>query len=329
MIRPEIKELRSGRGYVLGEITKAPKGLNYIEVGTLASFFDGVDTALDVITKMDRKNGSASIDYEPGFNSFKSWEEAVDTFRHHPEKVVKFDPAELSIKDANESGTLVDYDVVGDYIDMGRYMEGIPESWGAMHNGNARNRRVNITVHSNYTADTDESVVKHRSERIIRLIDALEAGGVRTKLTVVWSNDRAHTEIVVKRHEETLNIADIAVVTNPDWHRRLQFRLVENSKVGWGYGGSNLFTDAVEPHMLEDEQLNDETGIFIGNKLYSQEIIDTRFDQLERLLVWEMSKPIPEITSIKVSSDLDFNPNGARDPNEIKREGLEVIRQDD
>lgn len=326
MIRPEIKEIASGSGYSSGTITKIPDGLNYLSTGELASFFDGVDTALDYITTLEVRGRGMSEDYEPGFHTFQTWDEAVDTFRNHPERVVKFDPAELVIKDNSEAGQEVDYDVVGDYIDMGRHMEGIPESWGSMHNGNARNRRVNITVHSNYTGSTSQHIVKHRSERIIRLIDALEAGGVRTQLTVVWSNDCAHTEIIVKKHEETLNIADIAVVTNPDWHRRLQFRLVEHSRDGFGYGMSNLFTDAVTPEMLEDEQLNSETGIFIGNTLYGIEQIDQRFDQLEKLLVWEMSKPIPEVTSIKVvGRSIDFNPNGARDEAEIIREGQAII----
>lgn len=330
MIRPEYNEIQSGSGYVIGEITKAPKGLRYLQEGELCSFFDGVDTALDYITKLQPMKGKTSAGYEPGFQVFQTFNQAIDVFRNHPEQVVDFIPAELRIKDASESGQEVDYDVVGDYIDMGRYMEGIPESWGSMHMGNARNRRINITVHSNYNGGTGEDIVRHRSERIIRLIDALEAGGVRVKLTVMWSNECAHTELLVKKHEEPLTIADVAVVTHPDWHRRLQFRLVENSKTfEYGYGRSDLFTKNATPEMLEDEQLNDETGIFIGNTLHSRGIIDTRFDQLEKLLQWEMSKPIPEVTSIKVDGrSIDFNPNGARSDDEIIREGKEIINGD-
>lgn len=330
MIRPEYNEIQSGSGYVIGEITKPPEGLGYLRRGELCSFFEGVDAALDYIEKLKPVKGKTSVEYDYGFNYFQSFEQAIKVFRNNPEEVTKFDPAELRIKDESESGQQVDYDVVGDYIDMGRHMEGIPESWGSMHNGNARNRRVNLTIHANYRGHTGAEVVQHRSERIIRLIDALEAGGVRVKITAMWSNDCAHTEILVKRHEEPLQLTDIAVVTNPDWLRRMQFRLVENSKTfRWGYGSSQIFTEEVKPEMLEDEQLNDETGIFIGNNLHDEQTIDELFDKLEKLLQWEMSKPVPEVTSIKLGGDgIEFNPNGYRANEEIIREGQDVIGRD-
>jgi hypothetical protein len=68
--------------------------------------------------------------------------------------------------------------------------------------------------------------------------------------------------------------------------------------------------------------------IVIDSNFKDNASIDEGFDQLERLLVWEMSKPLPEVSSIKLDPNgLHFNPNGARGESEIKREGLEVIRE--
>ena len=84
--------------------------------------------------------------------------------------------------------------------------------------------------------------------------------------------------------------------------------------------------DAVarHPEMLHSGN-NDEINIFIGSNMDGGKI-DHNFDKLEKLLVWEMSKPVPEVDSIKLDeSGIYFNPNGLRASEEIRREGLEAI----
>lgn len=56
------------------------------------------------------------------------------------------------------------------------------------------------------------------------------------------------------------------------------------------------------------------------------ETIDSHFDKLEKLLVWEMSKPVPEVDAVKVDAHgIYFEPNGARSEDEIRQEGLDAI----
>lgn len=327
----EIKVTSSGSNYVVGEMGKQHKDLNYLQSGSLVCLFDGLDTLLNtVVEKMPKpKNGKSSVSTErDDFNAFGSYDEALDVFRNKPETVVKFDPGELRIKDESESGSRVDYDVTGDYIDMGRYMEGVPESVGTMHNGNARNRRVNIMIDLGQWWGLKPDVIIHRGERILRLVDALEAGGVRTRLVGVESNECSHTEVVLKRHEEPLTISDLAVVSHPEFLRRVIFRINEYSKTWeWGYGTATILNKRLRPEMLLSDN-NDETNIYIGSSIKEKEAVDKLFDQLEKLLVWEMSKPVPEIVSIKLSEEgIYFEPNGARDNAEIKREGQEVINE--
>jgi hypothetical protein len=70
-------------------------------------------------------------------------------------------------------------------------------------------------------------------------------------------------------------------------------------------------------------------NLFIDGNLTRMDNVNERFDQLERLLVWEMSKPVPEVSSIKLSEEgVYFNPNGTRSEEEIRREGLEAINDD-
>ena len=328
-----IKVTDSGANYTFGELKTRHQDFAYLDGGALVARFDGLDTMLNYVKKNMPKaqRGEASTKNEgagDGFNAFNSYKEAMDTFTSSPDKVVRFNPAELRIKDDSEAGNTVDYDVVGDYIDMGRYMEGIPEAWGSMHNGNARNRRVNILIDLNQVWSIKHGDITHRGERILRLVDALEAGGIRTQLVGMESNECGHVEIILKRHGEPLTITDLAVVSHPEFLRRIIFRVNEYSKSwDWGYGSPYRFGNTItaKPELI-DSDINDEMNILIGSNMAGIDYIDSQFDKLEKLLTWEMSKPVPEVDAVKVDDNgIFFNPNGARDVDEVRREGLEAI----
>jgi hypothetical protein len=315
-------------GYV-GEV-QVKKPLGYLAPQTLFAQFDGLDIMLDYVEKEMpvAKREKSSENGGGDFNAFKSYEEALHVFRKNPQSIVKFDPAQLAIKDDTESGILVDYDVVGDYIDMGRFMEGIPESWGSMHNGNSRNRRANIVINMTQVWMMKVEDIIHRQERVSRLVDALEAGGVRTQVTGIISDRCQHVEVIVKHHHEPLNITDMAVISHPEFLRRILFRVCEYSKTfEYGYGNAIVFDQSVTPTMLIPEN-NDELCIFVGSNLVSIPKINESFDKLERLLVWEMSKPVPEVQSVKLSENgIYFEANGYRASDEIIREGQEILRR--
>lgn len=325
-------------GVVVGEVRGKHKLLRHLKQDELVVLADGLDSLLTFVQdKMPHAKQSKSSERtrdpwdDSDFNAFDTYQEALDTFKHHPEKVVTFDASELRIKDESESGSVVDYDVVGDYIDMGRFMEGVPESWGSMHNGNARNRRVNIMVDVSQWWGISHSDVTHRGERILRLVDALEAGGVRTELTAIESSGCTHTEVILKRHDEPLTISDLAVVTHPEYLRRILFRVIEHSKTFYsGYGHASDLEDSINrnPHMLHSGN-NDEINIFIAGNMQGISSIDSNFDKMERLIVWEMNKPVPEVDAIKLDRrGIYFNANGTRSEEEIRKEGQEAINND-
>lgn len=324
----KVSDIKTGNGYWVGELSSRHDKLDYLKSGALTGHFDGIDTLLDYVAKHmpEPQRGGSSAKGDSGrFNAFDSYEEAMETFRLKPEKVVEFDPTEISIRDDAEAGNDVEYDVTGDFIDMGRYMEGIPEVMGSMHNGNARNRRVNILVNLNQVARMGHEAITHRGERVLRLVDALEAGGVRTQLTGILSNECSHVEVKIKEHDEPLTISDLAVVLHPEFLRRIIFRINEHSKTwGYGYGRAVVFSYALTPELIDSDNVN-EMNIVVDSNIESWDV-DTLFDKLERLLSWEMSKPMPEVTSVKLDRNgIYFNPNGARSDDDIRREGQEAI----
>lgn len=330
----DIHVKQSGTGYTIGEMRGQHELLPYLQTGALVCQFDGLDNMLAALEEhmpKPQRSGSSDSRGRDDFNAFSSYNQAMDVFRNKPQEVVKYDPGELRIKDESESGSRVDFDVVGDYIDMGRYMEGIPETWGTMHNGNARNRRVNILINVCHWAGVPFQDIIHGGERVLRLVDALEAGGVRTQLSVIKSDLDGHTELKLKRHDEPLTIADLAVSTHPEFLRRILFRVCEYSKT-WthGYGHAMELGEAIKvrPQLIQDSN-NDEMTIYIDSSLQNISTIDRLFDQLERLLVWEMSKPSPEVNAVQISrGGIAFNANGTRSEHEIRREGLEAIQAD-
>lgn len=148
-------------------------------------------------------------------------------------------------------------------------------------------------------------------------------------LTGAESSECNHTEVVLKRHDEPLTISDLAVVTHPEFLRRVIFRIIEQSKTfSYGYGSAVMFGQQLTPEVIESGNVN-EMDIVIDGNFRDNDTVDESFDQLERLLVWEMSKPVPEVSSIRVdATGLKFNSNGARSDSEIQREGLEVIKDE-
>lgn len=321
-------------GIIRGELKRNHRMMLYLTKPQIVIKAEGVNNLLSYVAEAmpEPREGEASSKISDGgdFNALRTYEDAMDTFRNHPEKLVTFDPAEFRIKDDTESGSAVDYEVVGDYIDMGRYMEGVPETWGSMRNGNARNRRVTLIVNTTNYWGVEHKDITHKGERILRLVDALESGGVRTEIIAIESSGCAHTEILVKRHDEPLTISDLAVVTHPEFLRRVNFRIVEYSRnFSFGYGDAVVHDKSVESHPeLLHFGSNDEIVIHIGGNMEGISNIDKLFDQLERLVQWEMSKSVPEVEAIHAGKyGIKFSPNGMRSSNEIRREGLEVINQ--
>ena len=307
----DMNEVTTGQSWVVGK-AKTSKGM--FRANERVMLFEGVTTALDYIdqnlptAKCDKSSLESS---GHAGNSFKSYKEAMDTFRNKPESVVKYDPTELHAAEYGEQGNDLEYDVTGDFIDVGRVLEGVPEQFGSLHNGNPRNRRIRIVVGLSQGARTTPQSINHRSERIIRLVDALENTNVRTEILAIDSNGCSHTEIIVKRFDESLVIEDVAVATNVDFFRRMLFRASEWSDT-WqdGYGSSKIISRNLKE--LKSE-LNDEVTIYVDGNLESpsgffgsygsNKTIDQLFEELETIIEKELQEEVPTINLIELNKE--------------------------
>lgn len=295
-----LKDTVVSDSYVVG---KANKATNLLRENERVMLFQGVRTALDYIKEhlpTAEREGSSEHSSGHAGNTFKSYNEAMEIFTLRPQEVVKYDPTQMRPIEWEEQGNDLEYDVTGDFIDVGRVLEGVPEHFGRLHNGNPRNRRVRIVVALAQTHYMKPKEIDHRSERIIRLVDALENANIRTEVIAVDSNFCSHTEVLVKRFDESLTIEDVAVVTHTEFFRRMCFRASEWSDTWtYGYGRADAMRNNID---LLKSQFNDEITIYIDGdiRMYN---IDERFNSIEKKIEEELSEQIPKLSLISVTDD--------------------------
>lgn len=285
-----LEDIERGDGYIFGKVCdKTKTNLGYLDNRELCGRFEGVDIFLNALTETSLKTGkygdSSQNVGKDDFYFFETYDEAMDTFKNNPSKVAGFMQKDEKILGGDSAGMSVEYDITGDFIDMGRYVEGTPETFGSMYNGNPRSKRVNILIPAMISCGVDHELINKRSERIKRLMDWLEASEVRCAVTVIYTNDNSHCEIVVKKFDEAFNINDIAIATHSDFFRRCQFKFRENSPtLDWGYGNSKQFWRETSLEDIIKQDYNNEFNVVIGSHLRHKKQIDKDMDDLENRL---------------------------------------------
>lgn len=290
IIAPKTRKQKSlntiHSGYVDTDSTDYPY---YIKKRTLCYNFANMGQLFSIINQIGKPTGKykSSQDETNGADwvTYDTYDEALHALVNKPTEVVSFDKNDITIQDYNESGNAVEYDVTGDFLDVGRYLDGVPETFGSTKMGNYRGVRVKMFVSGSFSASTDKAIIDERSKRICRLVDWLENQGIRVGINTVYSNDNGHIDIKVKDFGEPLNIYDVGVSSNSDFFRRAIFRLKEESPtISYGYGNSYEFADYMTGRykMWADKQNLDELVLFINSRFLGDvEEINRRFDRTE------------------------------------------------
>jgi hypothetical protein len=256
------------------------------QVGALAVRAESVYGFMNWIeaTKNEVRNPSASpsskrIGKSGGWQEFPSFEDCYETFRDRPWEVRKFTQNDVPLKFSDNVGNQVEYDVVGDYIDMGRFLDGEPECFGRNVMGNPQGLFAKIVMNLSTSAFVEGATLKKRGERVARLVDWLENQHIRTEVLAFNASECAHVEVVVKRFDEGLNLDTIAVAGNGDFYRRLVFRVMEMSKT-WREGHGTACTIYQGRLKLPPIETNG-ILIFSENGGYPEDM-DRKFDKLEK-----------------------------------------------
>ena len=254
--------------------------------GKLSVEFDSVSDVFRVIRKLnwepkhDRSSNTRSSRWD-SFYTFCDLEEASRTFEDHPDKIRAFDPNADRLESPDSPGKDVEYDITGDFLDIDRYMTGEPEMFGNAVMGNPKNIFCTINILTSYVYYTSAEYLAHRQKRVLRLVDWMETQGVRCQVVATCDTEIAYQSVTVKSFQDPFNVNDLAIVSHPDWLRRIQFLISEQSKT-WssGYGSSNNYDDKMMKYKPQPE---DGLYIYLGGFITLDDIasLNKQFDALE------------------------------------------------
>jgi hypothetical protein len=283
--------IKQGRGWFVGEAAQQNKLFNYIKERELIASFASPAQMLRVIHdelqyQPDREKSSNTTQKgRGGFYHFTDLAESTQVFRNDPKSVRKFKADDVQLKSEEGIGLVTEYDVVGDFIDIGRYLEGSPECMGFMRQGNPSGLRVTMIVDLCMSAGVDEADINHRQARMLRLVDWMEQHGVRCKIQAIMSSDNLHLDVTVKDYGDAVDLNGLAVTGHSDFFRRQIFLMMEQSKTwSYGYGYAHLFTDKMQRVFTADPA--DGLTVFVSTiKAGGKANIDRQFDALRDKIV--------------------------------------------
>ena len=147
----------------------------------------------------------------------------------------------------------VDYSTSGQIIDMGKYLDGLPECCLKLDVPDSGGSRiVDIVVNASINCNQNADAVKNRGTAIAVIIRTLESLGVSTRVWITYGFHRDQTIQIwtkFKDYGEPLRLNHLAVaLCSPITHRRFGFSLAESApdaikesigiRNGGSYGGS-------------------------------------------------------------------------------------------
>lgn len=193
-------------------------------------------------------NRCASIVGDEGFTMSRSFEHAIELFyRPSPEEIQKIrDLTEQITKEENFSGyisgdKIIEFDVTGDYLDIGAYMEGVPEVFGSISDTKDVGKYVEIIIeYTGVSGMVTTEEIMHAITTLISLIQKLEEMKYRVKLHYVEVSQCNFIHMILKDYIHKTSVADLVATMHPSFFRRILFRAIENSpNFQEGYGSSD------------------------------------------------------------------------------------------
>ena len=289
----DLTNVRSGLGYQIGELPHKHDQFDFLKSGTLCGFFDDIGSlfrAIDVLNYKPKHNKS-SDDSGRSFYAFDSLRHAIDVFTNKPHTIRNFKPDDRDLTAEDAIGQEVHYDVQGDYIDIGRFLEGIPEVFGRMEGGNPNSLYVTLLFNTNVVSSVSADSISFKQKQILRLVDWFESRGVRCKIRAFASTQCCHLDITVKDYSDPVDMNALAVVSHPDFLRRIVFLYDEQSKT-WqsGYGSPTYFSNVMVHHYSPDP--SDGLTIYIDDQSTNDEnVIAKNFESCQLKVADVISSP--------------------------------------
>lgn len=278
--------VEKGPGYVSGRLNERHNVFDYLEKNALVAKFDSVPSVFSAIKQLNWKPNKNRSSNESGgrngdsFNKFNSLNECIEVFTNNPRSVREFKEEALRLTAEESIGKEVQFDVVGDYIDIGRFLDGEPECFGVAHQGNPAGLYTTLIVNLSSVYHVTSEAMNHKQARILRLVDWMESQGVRCQIRGFYSTACAHVDVTVKDFDQAVDMNQLAVAMHSEFLRRVGFVIAEQSDTwNYGYGSPRDFTRSMQRKYKAIPE--DGLTVFIADQSHSDmKEIDTAFDTL-------------------------------------------------
>lgn len=269
------------------EIFVKAKGLNNF----IRAILD--DDKNHFIGQKNEHNSSHRLKQE-GFNYFDNWDKCIDCFLNNPLSLKEFTENEEKLIEHNSSGNSVEYGKTGDFLDVSKFLGGDMDCFGSMVDGNLQNRYMNLIITIGGNAKVSSGELQAYAEIIQEIVDFLENNKIRCKIEAFTTNQCSTLQLTVKDYDEPLSLSDIFVIINPDFFRRLHFRVAERSPtISWSYGDGTI---APLIEALAEE--NTPTLYFKKRKYFGdmEELKEKTYKEIQKAIDnWDIN-PTPLIT---------------------------------
>ncbi len=216
----ELDNVVRGVNYYVGTQRVDHPLLNYVAAKTLVGYFGSLKALWTAINDLKWKpqRGMSSDSSDRGdFQQFDSLQQALDVFVNNPRSIRRFTEDTIALTADEAVGKDVTFDVTGDYLDIGKFLEGQPECFGVAHNGNPNNLSVNLLMNVSASSYVSTEAITAKQARLLRLVDWLENQNVRCRITAFESTHTTHAEVVLKDYDEMVDLNDVAVVGHSDF----------------------------------------------------------------------------------------------------------------
>jgi len=292
---PRILDLtaaESGRGWTVGVLPSQHPTFGYLRENVLCGFFADIGSVFAAINDLNYKpRRQESSNSRSDFYSTDSLADAIDLFSKRPHTIRHFKTDDRLLTAEDNIGSSVYYDVQGDFLDVGRYLEGSPEVFGVMHAGNPASLYVTILFNINVVSSVSPEAINHKQQELLRLVDWLESRQVRCKIRAFASTECCHVDIVLKDYGDPVDLNAIAVVSHSDFLRRILFLYDEQSKT-WesGYGSPTRFSGV----MVNKYQPSPDDGLTVyidDQSVNDKEVITRNFDTCKKKIADVISSP--------------------------------------
>lgn len=182
-----------------------------------------INALVDYVSKHIPKDGSSIEVGDKEWYGTASLDGAIDLFRNNRSGLLPKGFKQHKINNVHSLGIDVEYNVTGDYLDIGRYMSGEPEVFGTNINGDLTGKVVSVYINASVSASYDAEDVMLGAEKLAEVINALYVSGARVSTTFMSAEETQWIEVKLNDFGDPLNPVDLVAVASPSFIRRLCF----------------------------------------------------------------------------------------------------------